>query len=204
MKQISKLFGIIILGGALVLSGCGASNTVKGGGIGAGAGAAVGAGVGAGQQRCRPGAVPGRRRVVAHVGHAGRQRVGHDHAGGRGAAFLARAQGEGGLGAAGARGQGHGLADAHVGAGAQRLAHRVDVVGGVAIQIVGGHVEGGIDRTGLVADGVHGDGREGAAVGQTVVAGAGDLGADRRPRLIGALVQDRRHSYLFLHRRWDG
>ena len=47
MKQISKLFGIIILGGALVLSGCGASNTVKGGGIGAGAGAAVGAGVGA-------------------------------------------------------------------------------------------------------------------------------------------------------------
>ena len=47
MKQISKLFGIIILGGALVLSGCGASNTVKGTGIGAGAGAAVGAGVGA-------------------------------------------------------------------------------------------------------------------------------------------------------------
>ena len=35
------------MGGALVLSGCGASNTVKGGGIGAGAGAAVGAGIGA-------------------------------------------------------------------------------------------------------------------------------------------------------------
>ncbi len=47
MKQLSKLFGIIILGGAMVLSSCGASNTVKGGGIGAGAGAAVGAGVGA-------------------------------------------------------------------------------------------------------------------------------------------------------------
>lgn len=47
MKQFSKLFAIALLGGALVLSGCGASNTVKGGGIGAGAGAAVGAGVGA-------------------------------------------------------------------------------------------------------------------------------------------------------------
>lgn len=47
MKQISKLFGIAILSGAMVLSSCGASNTVKGGGIGAGAGAAVGAGVGA-------------------------------------------------------------------------------------------------------------------------------------------------------------
>jgi outer membrane protein OmpA-like peptidoglycan-associated protein len=47
MKQFSKLFGILVLGGALVLSGCGASNTVKGSGIGAGAGAAVGAGVGA-------------------------------------------------------------------------------------------------------------------------------------------------------------
>lgn len=47
MKQFSKLFAIALLGGALVLSGCGASNTVKGGGIGAGAGAAVGAGIGA-------------------------------------------------------------------------------------------------------------------------------------------------------------
>lgn len=47
MKQFSKLFGILVLGGTLVLSGCGASNTVKGSGIGAGAGAAVGAGVGA-------------------------------------------------------------------------------------------------------------------------------------------------------------
>lgn len=47
MKQISKLFGIIILGGALILSSCGASNTTKGTGIGAGAGAALGAGIGA-------------------------------------------------------------------------------------------------------------------------------------------------------------
>ncbi len=47
MKQFSKLFAIALLGGALVLSGCGASNRVKGGGLGAGAGAAVGAGVGA-------------------------------------------------------------------------------------------------------------------------------------------------------------
>lgn len=47
MKQIFKLFGIIILGGTMVLSSCGTNNMVKGGGIGAGAGAAVGAGVGA-------------------------------------------------------------------------------------------------------------------------------------------------------------
>ena len=47
MKQFSKLFAIGLLGSTLVLSGCGASNTVKGGGIGAGTGAAVGAGVGA-------------------------------------------------------------------------------------------------------------------------------------------------------------
>ncbi len=47
MKQVFKFFGIIVLGGALILSGCGTSNTVKGTGIGAGAGAAVGAGVGA-------------------------------------------------------------------------------------------------------------------------------------------------------------
>ena len=47
MKQFSKLFGIILLSGAMVLSSCGASNTVKGTGIGAGAGAALGAGIGA-------------------------------------------------------------------------------------------------------------------------------------------------------------
>lgn len=47
MKQLSKLFGILLLSGAMVLSGCGASNTVKGTGVGAGAGAAVGAGIGA-------------------------------------------------------------------------------------------------------------------------------------------------------------
>ncbi len=47
MKQISKLFTIGLLGSALVLSGCGANRTVKGGGVGAGAGAAVGAGIGA-------------------------------------------------------------------------------------------------------------------------------------------------------------
>lgn len=46
MKKTS-LFSTILLSGVLVLSGCGASNTVKGGGIGTGAGAAVGAGVGA-------------------------------------------------------------------------------------------------------------------------------------------------------------
>lgn len=47
MRKFSKLFAIGLLGSALVLSGCGANNTVKGGGIGAGAGAAVGAGIGA-------------------------------------------------------------------------------------------------------------------------------------------------------------
>ncbi|KUK75545.1 MAG: hypothetical protein XD92_1548 [Proteiniphilum acetatigenes] len=46
MKQISKLLTIGLLGGTLILSGCGASRAVKGGGIGAGAGAAVGAGIG--------------------------------------------------------------------------------------------------------------------------------------------------------------
>ena len=46
MKHLS-LFSTILLSGALILSSCGASNTVKGGGIGTGAGAAVGAGVGA-------------------------------------------------------------------------------------------------------------------------------------------------------------
>ncbi len=45
MKHLS-LFATILLSGALILSSCGASNTVKGGGIGTGAGAAVGAGVG--------------------------------------------------------------------------------------------------------------------------------------------------------------
>ncbi|MGV8962644.1 MAG: OmpA family protein [Candidatus Saccharimonadaceae bacterium] len=46
MKKQS-LLATILLSGALIFSGCGASNTVKGGGIGTGAGAAVGAGVGA-------------------------------------------------------------------------------------------------------------------------------------------------------------
>ena len=46
MKHLS-LFAAILLSGLLILSSCGASNTVKGGGIGAGAGAGVGAGVGA-------------------------------------------------------------------------------------------------------------------------------------------------------------
>lgn len=39
--------GIILLSVAILFSGCGASNTVKGGGIGAGAGGALGAGIGA-------------------------------------------------------------------------------------------------------------------------------------------------------------
>lgn len=47
MRQFTKLLSIAILGGTLVLSGCGATKTVQGAGIGAGAGAAVGAGVGA-------------------------------------------------------------------------------------------------------------------------------------------------------------
>lgn len=42
-----KLLAVALLGMAVVLSGCGASNTVKGTGIGVGAGGAVGAGVGA-------------------------------------------------------------------------------------------------------------------------------------------------------------
>ncbi len=47
MKQLAFFFSAVLLSGSLVLSDCGASNTVKGGGIGAGAGAAVGAGIGA-------------------------------------------------------------------------------------------------------------------------------------------------------------
>lgn len=47
MKQFTKLLAIFFLGGTLVLSGCGANNKVKGGGLGAGAGAALGAGIGA-------------------------------------------------------------------------------------------------------------------------------------------------------------
>ena len=43
----NSFFATIFLCGALILSSCVASNTVKGGGIGTGAGAAVGAGVGA-------------------------------------------------------------------------------------------------------------------------------------------------------------
>ncbi|MGI6073214.1 MAG: OmpA family protein [Fermentimonas sp.] len=47
MKQFSKLLGIVVLGGSLILSSCGASKAVQGGAIGAGSGAAVGAGIGA-------------------------------------------------------------------------------------------------------------------------------------------------------------
>lgn len=46
MRHLS-FFTAILLSGALILSSCGASNTVKGTGVGTGAGAAVGAGVGA-------------------------------------------------------------------------------------------------------------------------------------------------------------
>lgn len=46
MKRKS-FFGAIGLSVALLLSSCGASNTVKGGGLGAGAGGALGAGIGA-------------------------------------------------------------------------------------------------------------------------------------------------------------
>lgn len=46
MKNLSFL-AAVILSCAVILSSCGASNTVKGGGIGAGAGAALGAGIGA-------------------------------------------------------------------------------------------------------------------------------------------------------------
>lgn len=46
MKQFSKLLTMGLLGGTLILSGCGASKAVKGGAIGAGSGAAVGAGIG--------------------------------------------------------------------------------------------------------------------------------------------------------------
>ena len=46
MKKLN-LFAIILLSIAVVLSGCGASNTAKGTAIGAGGGAAVGAGIGA-------------------------------------------------------------------------------------------------------------------------------------------------------------
>lgn len=46
MKQLSFL-GAVLLSCAILFSGCGASNTVKGGGIGAGAGGALGAGIGA-------------------------------------------------------------------------------------------------------------------------------------------------------------
>jgi outer membrane protein OmpA-like peptidoglycan-associated protein len=46
MKKLN-LFAIVLLSIAVVLSGCGASNTAKGTAIGAGGGAAVGAGIGA-------------------------------------------------------------------------------------------------------------------------------------------------------------
>ncbi|MDR1881032.1 MAG: OmpA family protein [Tannerellaceae bacterium] len=47
MKNIGLLAAVAVICLALLLSGCGASNTVKGAGIGVGAGGAVGAGVGA-------------------------------------------------------------------------------------------------------------------------------------------------------------
>ncbi|MCC8153641.1 MAG: hypothetical protein LIP01_05140 [Tannerellaceae bacterium] len=46
MKNLSVV-AVILLSMAIVLSGCGASKTVKGAGIGIGAGGAVGAGIGA-------------------------------------------------------------------------------------------------------------------------------------------------------------
>ena len=46
MKKVN-LFACLFLSVAILFSGCGASNTVKGTGIGAGAGAAIGAGIGA-------------------------------------------------------------------------------------------------------------------------------------------------------------
>ena len=46
MKNLSFL-AAVVLGCLIILSSCGANNTVKGGGIGAGAGAALGAGLGA-------------------------------------------------------------------------------------------------------------------------------------------------------------
>ena len=46
MKKMN-VFASLLLAGAMILSGCGASNTTKGGLIGGGAGAAVGAGLGA-------------------------------------------------------------------------------------------------------------------------------------------------------------
>jgi len=46
MKKVN-LFAILMLGMAILLSGCSASNTTKGTAIGAGGGAAVGAGIGA-------------------------------------------------------------------------------------------------------------------------------------------------------------
>jgi outer membrane protein OmpA-like peptidoglycan-associated protein len=46
MKKVN-LFAILMLSIAIVLSGCGASNTAKGTAVGAGGGAAVGAGIGA-------------------------------------------------------------------------------------------------------------------------------------------------------------
>ncbi|MBF0577127.1 OmpA family protein [Dysgonomonas sp. GY617] len=42
-----NIFGVLALSAALLLSSCGASNTVKGTGVGAGAGGALGAGIGA-------------------------------------------------------------------------------------------------------------------------------------------------------------
>ncbi|MDR1516935.1 MAG: OmpA family protein [Dysgonamonadaceae bacterium] len=47
MRQLSIILAIVMLGGSLVFSSCGASNTVKGGGVGAAGGALLGAGLGA-------------------------------------------------------------------------------------------------------------------------------------------------------------
>lgn len=47
MKQLTKLFSIILLSSVMIFSSCGTSNLLKGTGIGAGAGAALGAGIGA-------------------------------------------------------------------------------------------------------------------------------------------------------------
>ena len=46
MRKVN-LFASVMLGIAIVFSGCGASNTTKGAAVGAGSGAAVGAGIGA-------------------------------------------------------------------------------------------------------------------------------------------------------------
>ncbi|MDO5036435.1 MAG: OmpA family protein [Porphyromonas sp.] len=46
MKKVYAIIGVTTLSLAMILSSCGASNTVKGSGIGAGTGAVIGAGIG--------------------------------------------------------------------------------------------------------------------------------------------------------------